>query len=93
VRASEISNQAVAPPTNGKVVTESDSVRRELFPKNPAMNSETSPSRCKPRWRSPGEGASSASVSSTTKGFRRTPSGVRSNKASERENSVSRLTT
>ena len=50
------------------------SLRAKLCAKKPATNSETSPSRCRPRLRSPAVGASSASDISTTSGFSRMPS-------------------
>ena len=45
------------------------SLRAKLCAKNPAMNSDTSPRRCRPRSRSGAVGASSASDSICTSGF------------------------
>ena len=45
------------------------SLRAKPCEKNPATNSETSPSRCSPRFRSSPLGASSASDISTTSGL------------------------
>src|SRR5882672_1138921 len=70
----------------------STSLRAKPCAKNPAMKSDTSPMRWSRRLRSPGA-AEWASEYIAASGRSFGPSGVCSNSASERENSVSRLTT